>query len=221
MIARFTALALVILVYPLTAAADDRDEVIRPGVYHGVWHTDKVKIIIEEVDRDGTFSGQLKFDKESRFPDFHLPRGDTESAARRSAGCLGILPTHHATQTGGWVTSNDTGVILERAPDTVRGPDVAFWSITRQPTIPEGYFEIPPDLAVEVLSPDDRRKDVRAKIKEYLFYGVKLVWLVDPETRIVTVYRESPRGVELDEDDLLDCGEILPGFTCKVSDLFG
>ena len=120
----------------------------------------------------------------------------------------------------GWVTSNTTGVILERGPDTVRGPDVAFWSLTRQPTIPEGYFEIPPDLAVEVLSPDDRRKDVRAKIKEYLFYGVKLVWLVDPETRIVTVYRESPRGVELDEDDSLDCGDILPGFTCKVSDLF-
>ena len=83
------------------------------------------------------------------------------------------------------------------------------------------YLSIHHDAPVEVLSPDDRRKDVRAKIKEYLFYGVKLVWLVDPETRIVTVYRESPRGVELDEDDLLDCGEILPGFTCKVSDLFG
>jgi Uma2 family endonuclease len=121
----------------------------------------------------------------------------------------------------GWVTTNDTGVVLERGPDTVRGPDVAFWSIARQPEMPDGYFQIPPDIAVEVLSPDDRRKDVRAKIKEYLFYNVPLVWLVDPETRTVTVYRGSMRGTELDESDSLDGGDVLPGFSCKVSDLFG
>jgi Uma2 family endonuclease len=121
----------------------------------------------------------------------------------------------------GWVTTNDTGVVLERGPDTVRGPDVAFWSIKRQPEMPEGYFLIPPDLAVEVLSPDDRRKDVRAKIKEYLFYSVPLVWLVDPETRTVTVYSGSMRGTEFDENDTLDGGDVLPGFSCKVSDLFG
>ena len=120
----------------------------------------------------------------------------------------------------GWVTTNDTGVVLERGPDTVRGPDVAFWSITRQPVIPDGYFEIPPDLAVEVLSPDDRRKDVRAKIKEYLFYGVPLIWLVDPENRIAWVYQGSPRGTELDEEDPIDGGSVLPGFSCKVADLF-
>lgn len=120
----------------------------------------------------------------------------------------------------GWVTTNDTGVVLERDPDTVRGPDVAFWSIGRQPTIPEGYFEVPPDLAVEVLSPDDRRKDVREKIKQYLFYSVPLVWLADPETRTVTVYRGTMRGTELDETEILDGGDVLPGFTCKVSDLF-
>jgi Uma2 family endonuclease len=120
----------------------------------------------------------------------------------------------------GWVTTNDTGIVLERGPDTVRGPDVAFWSISRQPSIPEGYFLIPPDIAVEVLSPDDRRKDVRAKIKQYLFYSVPLVWLVDPETRTVIVYQGTMRGIELDEADTLDGGEILPGFTCQVSELF-
>lgn len=120
----------------------------------------------------------------------------------------------------GWVTSNDTGVLLERGPDTVRGPDVAFWSITRQPALPEGYFEIPPDIAVEVLSPNDRRSVVRAKIKEYLFYSVKLVWLVDPETRTVTVYQGNMRGTELDEADTLDGGDVLPGFSCQVADLF-
>ena len=120
----------------------------------------------------------------------------------------------------GWVTTNDTGVVLERGPDTVRGPDVAFWSVARQPAMPEGYFEIPPDIAVEVLSPNDRRADVRAKIKEYVFYGVPLVWLVDPETRTVLVYRGSMRGTELDETAALDGSDVLPGFSCKVADLF-
>ncbi len=120
----------------------------------------------------------------------------------------------------GWVASNDTGVILERNPDTMRGPDGAYWSITRQPVAPDGYFEIPPDIVVEVLSPDDRRKDVRAKIKEYLFYGVRLVWLADPEMKIVTVYHGNLRGTELDEADSLDGLDVLPGFTCKVADLF-
>jgi Uma2 family endonuclease len=119
----------------------------------------------------------------------------------------------------GWVTSNGVGVVLERDPDTVRGPDVAFWSIARQPEIPDGYFQIPPDLAVEVLSPDDRRIDVRAKIKQYLFHSVRLVWLVDPEARTVTVYRGTMRGDELGDEDTLDAGDVLPGFSCKVADI--
>lgn len=120
----------------------------------------------------------------------------------------------------GWVTCNDAGVILERGPDTLRGPDVAFWSIERQPAVPDGYFEIPPDLAVEVLSPGDRRKDVRAKIRDYLFYAVRIVWLVDPEAHTVTVYAGTLRGTELDESDTLDGGDVLTGFSCKVADLF-
>ncbi len=131
-----------------------------------------------------------------------------------------LLKNHVTPAKLGWVTTNDTGIVLERDPDTVRGPDVAFWSIARQPTVPEGYFQIPPDIAVEVLSPDDRRKDVRAKIKEYLFYSVPLVWLVDPETQTVLVYRGTMRGIELDEADTLEGGDVLPGFSCKVSDLF-
>ena len=79
---------------------------------------------------------------------------------------------------------------------------------------------IPPDIAVEVQSPSDRRKDLRAKIKEYLFYSVPLIWLIDPETRTVTVYQGTMRGTELDESDTLDGGDVLPGFACKVSDLF-
>lgn len=119
----------------------------------------------------------------------------------------------------GWVVT-ESGVVIDTNPDTVRGPDVAFYSITRQPQMPEDYFEIPPDIAVEVLSPDDRRPAVREKIREYVRAGVSLVWLVDPETRTVTVYAGSMRGTEYDETDTLDGGTVLPGFTCPVVDLF-
>lgn len=132
-----------------------------------------------------------------------------------------LLKSFVTPQRLGWVTSNDSGFIQERDPDTVRGPDVAFWSIARQPELPENYFEIPPDLIVEVLSPDDRRRDVREKIRGYVGAGVPLVWLVDPDARTVTVYPGTLRGTELDEADPLDGGAVLSGFSCRVSDLFG
>lgn len=119
----------------------------------------------------------------------------------------------------GWAVIR-SGVILERNPDTVRGPDVSFFRIERQPTLPDDYFEIPPDLAVEVLDVDDRRRTVREKIREYITAGTRLAWLVDPEVRTVTVYAGSPRGAEYDESDTLDGGDVLPGFTCRVADLF-
>ncbi len=119
----------------------------------------------------------------------------------------------------GWVVT-ESGVIIDTDPDTVRGPDVSFYSITRVPQRELGYFAIPPDLAVEVLSPDDRRPRVLAKIREYITAGVKVVWLIDPETNVVTVYSGNMRGVEHHETDTLDGGTVLPGFTCPVADLF-
>lgn len=119
----------------------------------------------------------------------------------------------------GWIVT-ESGAVLDRDPDTVRGPDVAFYSIARQPTVPDDYFEIAPDLAVEVLSPDDRRSRVRAKIREYIAAGVRLVWLVDPETRTVLEYRGSLRGTEYDEADTLTGADVLPEFSCRVADFF-
>jgi len=119
----------------------------------------------------------------------------------------------------GWIAA-ESGVVMERDPDTVFGPDVAFCSIARHPERPENYLDIPPDLVVEVLSPDDRRKDVREKIKDYVKGGVKIVWLVDPEVRTVTVYAGSLRGTELDETETITGGDVLPEFACKVAEFF-
>ena len=119
----------------------------------------------------------------------------------------------------GWVRT-ESGVVIERDPDSVFGPDVAFFSIAKHPVPPEGYVEIPADLVVEVRSPDDRSKHVRQKIKDYVKNGVKLVWLVDPEVRTVTVYAGSLRGTELDESETITGGDVLPDFSCKVAEFF-
>jgi Uma2 family endonuclease len=121
----------------------------------------------------------------------------------------------------GYLTSNDAGVILERDPDTVRGPDVALYEDAQTfADLHPKYGEVPPILAVEVLSPNDRADRVTRKIMDYLRNGVRLVWLVDPEIRTVTVYRpdSGPRLVE--ESEELDGGEVLPGFRCRVAEFF-
>src|SRR5205823_901483 len=110
----------------------------------------------------------------------------------------------------GWVIV-ESGVILDRDPDTVRGPDVFFYSNSRLAALPEEYGEIPPDLVVEVLSPDDRPGKVRDKIAQYLAAGVKLVWLADPAARTVTVYAGTLPGTKLGESDTLDGRDALPG----------
>src|SRR5262249_50836019 len=121
----------------------------------------------------------------------------------------------------GYVTSNDSGVILERDPDTVRGPDVALYEdASRFAELHPKYGEVPPRLAVEVLSPDDKAKHVTRKITDYLENGVAVVWLLDPEALSVTVWRSDRGPYTLDQDAELDGDDLLPGFRCRVADFF-
>ncbi len=131
----------------------------------------------------------------------------------------GVLNEYVERTRFGWVVGR-AGVILSREPDTVRAPAVAVYSFARQPAPPTDYFEIAPDLAVEVLSPHAKRSAVRAKIAQYVAAGVRLVWLVDPETRTVLEYRGSLRGTEYDEADTLTGHDVLTEFTCRVADFF-
>lgn len=138
--------------------------------------------------------------------------------------CLNLgaeLRTFVRSRSLGWVVSNDAGVILERDPDTVRGPDLAYYSKERVPVLPTGYFEVPPDLAVEVLSPDDAASRINSKVRHYLAHGVRLVWVVDPEERTVTVYRSREQIRILEETGVLGGEDVLPGFECPVCELFG
>lgn len=121
----------------------------------------------------------------------------------------------------GIVCPGDTGFIIERNPDTVRAPDVAFVRIARIPSVePQGYFPGPPDLAVEIRSANDRPSEIEAKIQEYLTAGSIVVWDVDPATKTVTVIRRGTDRAVYGEDNVITEEELLPGFALKVKDIF-
>lgn len=121
----------------------------------------------------------------------------------------------------GHVVTNDAGIVIARGPDTIRGPDVYFVRRDRLPHgLPVGWLEIPPELCVEVLSPSDEWSNVLAKTGEYLGCGVRRVWVVDPETRRVHVFRPDGPPTERGPDDVLDDADVLPGFAVHVKELF-
>ena len=122
----------------------------------------------------------------------------------------------------GRLVGSDVGVLLERDPDTVREPDVAFISAEKRPLDVRntGYIEVAPDLVIEVASPSDRASELNEKARMWLSHGVGLVWMVYPETRTVGVHQSDISTVTLHEDDTLDGGAALPGFSCAVRELF-
>ena len=122
----------------------------------------------------------------------------------------------------GRLAASDSGVLLERDPDTVREPDIAFISAERLPLDVEvsGYYEVVPDLIVEVVSPSDSAREVMDKALMWLSFGARMVWAVNPQSRSVDVYRPGERTLTLTQDDTLDGLDVVPGFVCPVGDIF-
>ena len=122
----------------------------------------------------------------------------------------------------GWLVASDSGVWLERDPDTVREPDIAFTSAERLPLDVRltGYAEVVPDLVVEIVSPSDSRREVHDKAQMWLRHGVRLVWVVHPDTRTVDVHQQDGSVATLGDDSSLDGLDVLPGFSCAVSAVF-
>jgi Uma2 family endonuclease len=122
----------------------------------------------------------------------------------------------------GVVPSSDTGFRLSSDPDTVLAPDVAFISAQRYRAVEdkEGFFEGAPDLAVEVVSPSDTPSEVAEKVNEWLAAGTRIVWVLKPARRTATVYRSATDIKTLTERDELDGEDVVPGFRCRVGDLF-
>jgi Uma2 family endonuclease len=117
----------------------------------------------------------------------------------------------------------EAGYVLQRGPDTVRGPDVSFVSISRLPPdqIPEQFIPGAPDLAVEILSPSSRWSDVEEKIADYFTAGARLIWVVDPgERRVIVRYPDRPPRVVATGESLAG-GDVVPGFALPLAELFG
>jgi Uma2 family endonuclease len=134
----------------------------------------------------------------------------------------GMLVRHVHEHDLGVVFSPDTGIHLFRDPDTVRAPDISFLSKGRIPPegIRRGFLRIAPDLAVEVLSPDDTVFEIEEKIEDYFAAGSRLVWVVNPRTRTVTVYRPEAVPYVLSAHEALQGDDVLRGFSCRVAEIF-
>ena len=124
----------------------------------------------------------------------------------------------------GWIFPGGDGgyQAFPNAPRTVRKPDVSFVRYGRFPgeEPPAGFGRLAPDLAAEVVSRNDLYEEVDQKIEEYIRAGVRLVWVISPQNHTVRVYRLNGTSSSLRENDELDGEDVLPGFRCRVGDLF-
>ncbi len=112
----------------------------------------------------------------------------------------------------------ESGFKLTSNPDTVRGPDVAFIRETRLPEPePVGYPALAPDLVVEILSSGDRPGDVLGKVADWLSAGTRLVWVIDPERRLVRIYRADGADEIVTREQALNGADVVPGFACQLA----
>ena len=147
------------------------------------------------------------------------PAGANHGNIAMTIGAL--IHAHVRSRSLGYVFAAETGFILRRDPDTVRAPDAAFVSRDRIPEgeMPAGFLELAPDLVVEVLSPGDRAREVREKVRDWLAVGTRLVWLIRPGDLSVEVLAPSQPTRLLGIADDLEGGDVLPGFRCSVEEL--
>lgn len=122
----------------------------------------------------------------------------------------------------GGYTGVEASYLLSRNPDILRVPDVSYVRKDRIPPSgrPKAYWNIPPDLAVEVISPSETGAGIRAKVRDYLAAGTLLVWTVYPDTREVVVHTADGLARTYGENDIIEDANVLPGFSCKVAEIF-
>jgi Uma2 family endonuclease len=130
--------------------------------------------------------------------------------------------THYLDARGeGYICQNDTGLVVARDPDTVRGPDLMLYldhSPMDQVTL--RHADDVPTLVVEIMSPSDSMGKTLRRVQQYLGRGVPLVWIIEPEVSAVQVFRPNEFPKVLDDSEELTGNGILPDFCCRVSDLF-
>jgi Uma2 family endonuclease len=124
----------------------------------------------------------------------------------------------------GWVFASDLGYqCFDWKPKQVRRADVSFIRLERYSLAQvseEGHVSIAPDLAVEVISPNDLAKKINERLEDYRRAGVNLIWVIDPELRIVDIHHPDGTSIRLHEGDEITGEDVIPGFRCVVSAFF-
>ena len=135
---------------------------------------------------------------------------------------LAMLLRLWTQRSGGGYVGVEAGYLLAHDPDTVRGPDVSFVHADRIPAsgIPEGFWNLAPDLAVEVVSPNESAEEVREKVRDFLSAGTPLVWTVYPRTQEVIAHTPDGLARTYSPDEAIEFPDLLPQFTCNVAELF-
>ncbi len=120
------------------------------------------------------------------------------------------------------VVGVESGFTLRKTPDVVRSPDVYFIRAERVPPsgVPDAFWTIAPDVAVEVVSPSESAADVQEKVHDYLLAGTPLMWVVYPRSQQVVAHTADGVARTLSGNDLLASDDVLPGFRCMVSQIF-
>lgn len=129
-----------------------------------------------------------------------------------------LLEAHRETTKYGWVFGSETTYRCFEKKRTARKPDVSFirpGRLKKEKLLP-GECHIPPDLAVEVVSPNDTSYEVTEKVEEYLAVGVCLVWVIDPQNRVALVYRSDHTIMKVREGEELNGEDVVPGFKCSL-----
>jgi len=138
-----------------------------------------------------------------------------------AAKIIGLIEAFLIRNDIGYCTGADD--LIQVRPKSIRGPDVSFTSWLRRPdgTVDsDPISRVIPDLAVEVLSPSNTRREMDRKRKDYFKGGVRLVWIIDPKTRTAEAHSAKDEMVLIDESGSIDGGDVLPGFTLPLAKLF-
>ncbi len=146
------------------------------------------------------------------------PAGDTHGEL--AAWILYLLMAYVVANDLGIITAAETGYTLQKDPAIVNAPDVGFLSKARLTARTGKYYSVAPDLAVEVVSPNDKAREVRRKVNKYLQFGTRLVWVVYPEDRLIDVYRPNHDPLSIEIAGVLDGYDVLPGLSLPVREVF-
>lgn len=156
-----------------------------------------------------------------------LVRGEVESSMP-PGGLHGAIQVRLGGRLDAWASANnagwvgvESGFLIATNPDTVRGPDIAFVKADRIPSsgVPTAFWRLPPDIAIEVVSPDETAQSLQVKISEYLDAGTSEVWVIYSLSREVVAHFPNRTARTLTDVQMLTSA-LLPGFSCQVAELF-